>query len=352
MARAARAGGDLDGAVSPGDRLLAVARLVAEHPGIGREELLEALEVETGRAWGAATLFADLKKLRAAGILAPGPHRDGYFLAGPSFSDRESRGMLGALRMLSDNLRSPLATDLYRRIEGRLARSRSVELLAYPVEAIGNRVVLDTSHEDYRELVRELEKHIRRGQEVIIRKIFHPWEETPHKEAVHHVVPLQFLFHDVAWYLLAEDRADGQFKVFRLDRLDRHICPTGTPARGSARQLAALQEAHALLELAWGVLIPPRGTRQDDPDLVPVQVKFDAFAARFIRESLRRHPTQSIRKSGEGIVFSARLPECALEEFGRWVFSWGPHARVLEPVRLRMELAGRFAQAADLYRNG
>lgn len=339
------------GVLSPGDRLLAVTRLIAEHPGLGLEDLREALEVDTGKAWAPATLFGDLKKLKAAGVLAPGMQRDGYYLSGPAFSEAEARGMLGSLRMLAQNLRSPLAADLYRRITGRISRTRNVDLLAYPVEAIGNRNVLDTTDEDYRELVRRLEPHIRRGQEVTIRKVFHPWEQAAHKDARHVVVPLQFLFHDLAWYLLAEDRADNQFKVFRIDRLHKEVEPTGTPARGIALQLAALEEAHEFLELAWGVFLPPRGTTRDDPDLVRVQVKFDAFSAQFIRESLRRHPTQSIRKAGDGIVFSARLPKCALGEFGRWVFSWGEHAVVVEPADLRKQLGERFEKAAARYRN-
>lgn len=336
---------------SPGDRLLAAVRLIADHPGLDLEELRAGLEVQTGKHWAAATVFADLKRLKAAGIVAPQTQRDGYFLTGPSFSDEESRGMLGALRMLAQNLRSPLASDLYRRITGRFAKTRNLELVAYPVEAIGNRVVLDTTHEDYRELVRHLEPHIRRGQEVVIRKVFHPWEQAAHRDVEHTVVPLQFLFHDLAWYLLGEDRSDGQFKVFRIDRLDKRVEKTGSPARGAALQLQALAEAHDLLELGWGVLIPARGTTRDDPGLVPVQVRFDAFSAQFIRESLRRHPTQSIRKSGDGIVFSVRLPGCSLAEFGRWVFSWGEHALVVEPARLREELGDRFAAAASRYRN-
>ncbi len=333
------------------DRLLAAVRLIAEHPGISLESLQECLQDETGKQWAPATLFADLKKLKAAGILAARPQRDGYFLCGPSFSDEESRGMLGALRMLGQNLRSPLAADLYRRITGRISKSKNVELLAYPVEAIGNRVVPDTSHEDYRDLVRRLEPHIRRGQEVVIRKFFHPWEQAAHKAVVHTVVPLQFLFHDVAWYLLAEDCADRQFKVFRIDRLETSVQQTGTPARGAAKQQQALAEAHDLLELGWGVLIPARGTTRDAPDLVPIQVRFDAFSAQFIRESLRRHPTQVIRKSGDGIVFCVRLPECALGEFGRWVFGWGEHALVVEPRRLRDELGESFGLAAARYQS-
>ncbi|MBM3267823.1 MAG: WYL domain-containing protein [Candidatus Sericytochromatia bacterium] len=331
------------------DRLLAIAALVAEFPGMKVEELRESLAGLTGKDWGLATLFADLKRLRAAGLLAEGTQRDGYYPPGPAFSTHEARVLLGAMRTLAENLGSPLCTDRFRRISRRLARSRRLDLLSYPAEAVGNRAVLDTTDAEYVALVESLEEPIRIGQEIRITKVFHPWDAAPHKSATHRVVPVQLLFHDVAWYLLAEDAADGQFKVFRLDRLAKAIEATGAPARGAAEQLAAVREARALLDLAWGVMIPPRGTTKDSPDLVPVSVRFGPFAAQFIRESINRHPTQHTRKAGDDLVFSARLHPCSLQEFGRWVISWGPHAEVLAPPGLRTDVAGQLRQAAARY---
>ncbi len=331
------------------DRLLVVAALVAEFPGIKLEELRECLADKSGREWAPATLFADLKKLRAAGLLAGGTRRDGYFPPGPAFSEPEARALLGAMRTLAENLGSPLCTDQFRRISRRLVGNRRLDLLAYPAEAVGNRPVLDTTDSDYIALVEELEADIRIGREIAITKVFHPWETAAHKQSTHVVVPLQLLFHDVAWYLLAEDRADGQFRVFRLDRLSKAIRPTATPARGLEAQRAALKEARALLDLAWGVMIPPRGTTKDSPDLIPVAVRFGAFAAQFIRESINRHPTQHTRKSGEDLIFSARLHPCSLKEFGRWVVQWAEHAEVIAPRDLREEVAGRLRLAASRY---
>ncbi|MBM3274371.1 MAG: WYL domain-containing protein, partial [Candidatus Sericytochromatia bacterium] len=294
----------------------------------------------------------DLRELKKAGLLADDTHRDGYYLVGPSFSASEAKPMLGALRVLAENLGSPLSSSTFDRVTRRMARTRNVELLAYPVEAIGNRLVIDTRQEEFRELVSRLETFIRMGREVTVSKFFHPWEAASHKETPYRVVPLQLLFHDLAWYLLAEDRADNQFKVFRLDRLRPAVTPADAPARGLEAQRRALDEARALLQLGWGVIIPPRGTTAESPDLVTVKVRFDAYAAQFIRESINRHPTQQWRRVGDTMHYTVRLHDISLDEFGRWVFGWGEHALVTEPASLRDKLAFRFAKAADYYRNG
>jgi len=66
---------------------------------------------------------------------------------------------------------------------------------------------------------------------------------------------------------------------------------------------------------------------------VAVCIGFDAESARMVR-SRTWHPTQAIRPiPGGGVEMTVRVRDES--EIVRWVLSWGGHARLVEPARLR-----------------
>lgn len=330
-------------------RLFKLVALIAESPGIDPERLKDALEAETGRTWGTSTFFKDIRILKDLGVLEEGAHRTGYYLVGASFSDDEMKLILNALRVMGVNLRSPGSRELYERLLKRMAKSRSdLDVLSYPVEAVANRVSIETLSEDFHELTEALRPAIRSGQEVLIRKVRDPWKVGVFINF--RVYPMQLIFHDTAWYLLAEEAEEKGFKIFRLDRLSPIVEATSTKPRGSRVQQKRLQEAKALLRLGWGMALPdgPEGMRETS--LVAVEVWFDAYAANFLRESPRMHPTQEMVERDHGeIVFRVRLPDRALVHFERWVAAWGAHAWVRSPESLRLKMKQQYEQVLARY---
>lgn len=64
-----------------------------------------------------------------------------------------------------------------------------------------------------------------------------------------------------------------------------------------------------------------------------VRLRFDAWAARLVRERLWHESQVLTPREGGEVELALELG--GLEEIERWVLSWGEHARVLAPKRLR-----------------
>jgi proteasome accessory factor B len=75
-----------------------------------------------------------------------------------------------------------------------------------------------------------------------------------------------------------------------------------------------------------------------------VRIHFDAWAARLVRERLW-HESQMLRdlESGE---LELQMELSGLEEIERWVLSWGAHARILAPKKLREMIQATARQIA------
>jgi predicted DNA-binding transcriptional regulator YafY len=64
-----------------------------------------------------------------------------------------------------------------------------------------------------------------------------------------------------------------------------------------------------------------------------VRIRFDAWAARLVRERLWHESQRFTPREGGEVDLALKLG--GLEEVERWILSWGEHARVLAPKRLR-----------------
>jgi proteasome accessory factor B len=122
------------------------------------------------------------------------------------------------------------------------------------------------------------------------------------------------------WYLFAFDLARQQLRTFVLARM-KDVRPTGQrftkPADFTLTQ--HLGDSFGVYSAA--------GAPQE------VRIRFDAFAARLVRER-RWHASQRIRELPDGeIELTLRLAN--LTEIERWLLSWGGHVRVLAPAALR-----------------
>lgn len=135
------------------------------------------------------------------------------------------------------------------------------------------------------------------------------------------------------WYCFAHDLDRGQIRTFALLRM-REVKVSGKkfrrPEDFSLRKY--LGESFGVFHHA------EPGERQ------AVRIRFDAWAARLVSERLW-HESQSLRTLADGTI-ELRLELSGMEEIERWVLSWGEHAEVITPKRLRervTEIAQRIA---------
>ena len=152
----------------------------------------------------------------------------------------------------------------------------------------------------------------------------------PETRVVH---PYHLANIDNAWYLLAHDPQRGQIRTFALARIRQPRATGKTFDR--PRNFSAERE----LKTGFGVF---GGTGQH-----LVRIRFDAFAARLVRER-DWHPTQKFKelKGGE---LELEMTLGALEEIERWVLSWGEHAKALKPKHLAVSVKARALAMARSY---
>jgi len=80
-----------------------------------------------------------------------------------------------------------------------------------------------------------------------------------------------------------------------------------------------------------------------------IRIRFDKFAAQFIRERLW-HPSQQIQElTGGEIEFRVALS--SLHEIEPWALSWGGHATVIEPRELIKSLCKVVQELSKIYRS-
>ncbi|MEI6083948.1 MAG: WYL domain-containing protein [Verrucomicrobiota bacterium] len=125
---------------------------------------------------------------------------------------------------------------------------------------------------------------------------------------------------DNQWYLFAFDLDRQQIRTFVLGRM-KDVHSTG---KRFTRPADFSLTKH--LGDSFGVY-SPAGKPQE------VRIRFDAFAARLVRER-RWHASQKIKELPAGEI-ELTLKLANLTEVQRWVLSWGEHARVLAPAELR-----------------
>lgn len=139
------------------------------------------------------------------------------------------------------------------------------------------------------------------------------------------------------WYLFAFDLDRQQMRTFAIQRMK--------DVRLTNRQFTRQADFSVTKYLgnSFGVF-RNAGKPQE------IRIRFDAFAARLVRER-RWHPSQKIKDLADGqIELSLRLGN--LHEILRWVLSWGEHAQVLAPRELRDRIAHTAEALRAMYQDG
>lgn len=124
------------------------------------------------------------------------------------------------------------------------------------------------------------------------------------------------------WYCFAHDLDRGQLRTFALPRM-RDVKVTRTkfqrPPNFSIQQHLAS---------SFGVF-----SSGSTGDAQRLRIRFDAWASRLVSERVW-HESQAFKQLGDGRI-ELRLELAGLEEIERWILSWGEHAEVIAPKRLR-----------------
>ncbi len=139
---------------------------------------------------------------------------------------------------------------------------------------------------------------------------------------------------DLKWYLFGWDTGRRAIRTFALSRM--------SALKTTARTFKPPTDFNLAQHLngSFGVH-SGNGTHE-----IRVEIRFDAWAARLVRERTWHH-TQQLTETDAGLHLVLRLN--GLDEIHRWILSWGEHAEVLHPPELRTRIAEITRRMAALH---
>jgi len=146
------------------------------------------------------------------------------------------------------------------------------------------------------------------------------------------VEPYFIVFRGHAFYFVAYCRLRGDFRTFRIDRV---------------QQLVTLSEK---FRIRRGV---NAGDYFDDSwrlysgEVVEIAIRFCGASAKVVKSG-QYHPRETIELADDGTVVY-RVSVSGTDEIQRWILGFGAEAEVLSPASLRAELGRTGRLLAKLY---
>ncbi|WP_315788075.1 WYL domain-containing protein [Fischerella sp. JS2] len=363
------------------ERLMLLIATLLKHPGIGCPEFtasdspdhqhhnalvqvqiyLQKLAAECGVELPTGypaipTIRKDLETLRRYGILDRRMYRWGYYLGTGALASEELKVAFNALASQAQFQGDPQLRRIYQTLSKRL-RGLDMELKGeffYPVRQHLNRAIIYTDPEEMTArgenrdtLFHQLfvvEKAISQGLAIEISRGSDLYGNS--RIGPMRVIPLQLIYHDIAWYLLYEYCENAHLAIGRLNRFKNYCVVLSQLARGLEAQRNSLAKAYQLLENGWGLYL---GDLQQQKlelegklEFVKVKVRFFPPVTSFIVEGERRHPKQKITigsvdtTTGKPcyVDYAVPLPPRSLDEFSIWVNRYMDKVQVLSPPQL------------------
>ena len=149
------------------------------------------------------------------------------------------------------------------------------------------------------------------------------------------VYPQGFVFHRGSLYLIAWSSRRGEIRTYKMDRID-DVHSTKLPA--------AIPEKFNLadwLEHSFGVF------RSNTTVVQTIRIHFTRDVARYVKES-NWHKSQKLTPQKDGSLL-AEFQLTDTSEIKRWIMSFGPNAKVLEPEELVEEIRTNLNQMLNRY---
>ena len=143
------------------------------------------------------------------------------------------------------------------------------------------------------------------------------------KEVTHRVIdPYGLVFHEGAWIVVGYCHLRKSIRTFALDRVmdfkERYLY--FTPEEGF--------DLESYLSQSWGIY---------DDEAVAVTVEFSPEVSDYILRKEKWHPSEK-REVLSGGEVRLTFTVAGVEEIKRWIYSWLPHVRVVEPESLRKRI--------------
>jgi proteasome accessory factor B len=149
-----------------------------------------------------------------------------------------------------------------------------------------------------------------------------------------HVQPCHLASIDGQWYLFAHDLKRDDIRTFVLGRIQ------SVPETGKRFEKPKDFSLGERLMGSFGVFTGEGNYR--------VRIEFSAGVAQLVRER-QWHGSQQIKDQPDGsLELSLQLD--SLEEIERWILSWGGHAKVLGPPKLKQRVQEALNSMQDVYR--
>jgi predicted DNA-binding transcriptional regulator YafY len=145
--------------------------------------------------------------------------------------------------------------------------------------------------------------------------------------------PYSLVLYKRALYLVAFSEHHQAIRTFSLDGFE-----SLGRLRGEKFKYPEDYDPSKAIDGSFGLVAGPS---------VRVRIFFTKKVARLV-ERKTWHPTQKIRRVRDGIEMAMDVRGTL--ELPSWILSWGDQAEVLEPARIRDEVAAELRRAAELYR--
>ena len=331
----------------------------------------------------------------------------GFGLGAAILTVTQLKQIYSLLAKVVGSLNDPTQDVLQKELKERLQKADIDVDQHIPIRSFANRSILDAKHADpetlaYKDQLDKVAASISECKAVRLKVLQNgKWVEQV-------VWPLQFLFHNIAWYL-AYQQANDLRSVITVTRLDRLVLASLLPQRRSIKDmLAAQKRLHLLCKRCGGILLSRDGKLQEDVlgltfrdggatnepkeilnqkqlkvlisngsmTLVRIRCTADVFG--FMREGFNRYPPEQMRLSGPRPDDEWKLPKIGIEQltpspdvnekhpypvefilpswtvdddidFRRWLFGFDSRIVIEEPKSLRKKHKDYGAGIAALY---
>jgi predicted DNA-binding transcriptional regulator YafY len=153
------------------------------------------------------------------------------------------------------------------------------------------------------------------------------------KPELRRVAPYHLACINNQWYLIGADQTRDQLRTFALTRVanvKNLKIPFTRPTNFSVAKMLA------------GSFAAFQAERTEH-----VKIRFDAFAARLVRER-QWHKSQKMRPTDDGGMELTMRVGIA-PDLENWILSWGDHAEVMEPLELRKRIRTTIRNMATKY---
>jgi predicted DNA-binding transcriptional regulator YafY len=312
-----------------------IQRLTRSRSGVGLDEL--AAELDCVRR----TVYRDLDALMYAGFPVVSERRDNrvYYRFLDSFRLETvpfTADEVLALAFGEGLLRSLEGTVFHDSIQSALAKIRASlgpELSAYLERLAETFRVLPGPHKryaDFRDTIEVL------NNAVLSRQTVSMSYRTGRTGAIadRNLDPYRVWYKGGALYVIGHDHRSGEIRTFAVDRI-REI--KGTNQRFEPPESF---DFDAYAASSFGVIAEPATS---------VRIRFSADWRTHVEERTW-HASQELTPLDDGGV-ELRMDVGGTAELCSWVLSFGSGAKVLEPQKLRAQVAGELAKAASQYRS-